>query len=245
MNSLPNGEEVYLTPTSDDHYTLGFVTQRPFDSFDGRHGLLLPPSGRAATFVVLLREDGVTLPALQRDWPEGQIAWTLLDEHDRPYAVAYHLPATRSDPPEPEHGVGASLGGAVELLGYSLDAETVAPGDTLHLMLVWQSLEPLDNDYTVFTHLLGAHNPATNGPLWSGHDGQPNGGHYPTGGWRPGQIIVDVHPLAIPVDAPAGRYQIEAGLYLLETMTRLPAAGPDGEPLPGEAVQLGTVEVQD
>ena len=245
MNSLPNGEEVYLTPTSDDHYTLGFVTKRPFDSFDGRHGLLLPPAGRAATFVVLLREDEVTLPALQRDWPEGQIAWTLLDEHDRPYAVAYHLPATRSDPPEPEHWVGASLGGAVQLLGYSLDAETVAPGDTLYLTLFWQGLEPLDKDYTVFTHLLGEHNPATDGPLWSGHDGQPNGGHYPTGGWRPGQIILDVHPLAIPVDAPTGQYEIEAGLYLLETMTRLPAAGPGGEPLPGEAVQLGTVEVQD
>jgi len=65
------------------------------------------------------------------------------------------------------------------------------------------------------------------------------------------QVLAAVNPaasesrLAIPVDAPAGQYQIEAGLYLLETMTRLPAAGPDGGPLPGEVVQLGTVEVQD
>jgi hypothetical protein len=136
------------------------------------------------------------------------------------------------------------LGGAVQLLGYSLDAVTVAPGDTLHLTLYWQGLAPLDKDYTVFTHLLGEHNPATNGPLWTGHDGQPNGGHYPTTAWRPGQIIADVHPLTIPVDAPPGQYRLETGLYLLESMTRLPAADPDGNALPGDAVRLGTVEVR-
>jgi hypothetical protein len=245
INTIPAGEDVYLTPTSSEHYTLEFVAQRPFASFDGRVGMLLPPAGRAATIVVLLREDGVTLPALQRVWPEGQIAWTLSDEHDRPYAAAYHLPASRSDFPGPDHPVGASLGGAVQLLGYSLDKVTVAPGDTLHLTLFWQALAPLEKDYTVFTHLLGEHNPATNGPLWAGHDGQPDGGHYPTTAWRPGQIIADVHPLTIPVDAPAGQYQLETGLYLLETMVRLPAADPGGNSLPGDAVLLGTVEVRD
>jgi hypothetical protein len=97
----------------------------------------------------------------------------------------------------------------------------------------------------VFTHLLGEHNPATNDPVWAGHDSQPNGGYYPTTAWRPGQIIADVHPLAIPVDAPAGQYQIETGLYLLENMIRLPAVDLDGNPLPGNAVLLGTVEVRD
>jgi hypothetical protein len=63
--------------------------------------------------------------------------------------------------------------------------------------------------------------------------------------WQPGQIVLDVHPLTIPVDAPAGAYRLEAGLYLLESMTRLPAIAADGNTLPGGAVLLGTVEVQD
>jgi hypothetical protein len=245
INTIPAGEDVYLTPTSGDHYTLAFVTRRPFASFDGRDGLVLPPPMRGATIIVLLREDRSTLPALQRIWPEGEIAWTLIDGYDRPYAAAYHLPSARSAVPEPDHPVAAALGSAAQLLGYSLEAKEAAPGDTLRLTLYWQVLAPLDRDYTVFTHLLGEHNPATNGPLWAGHDGQPDGGHYPTTAWQPGQIILDVHPLPIPVDAPAGEYQLETGLYFLESMTRLPAADTAGNPLPGDAVLLGTVEIRD
>jgi 4-amino-4-deoxy-L-arabinose transferase-like glycosyltransferase len=245
INTRPADEDVYVTPTPSEHFTLEFMSQRPFASFDGRAGLVLPPAGRAATIIVLLREDQSSLPALQRAWPEGQIAWTLSDADDRPYAAAFHLPVARSDYPVPDYPVGASLGGAAQLLGYSLDTQTVAPGGTLYLTLYWQALAPLDRDYTVFTHLLGEHNPATNGPLWAGHDGQPDGGHYPTRVWQPGQIVLDVHPLTIPVDAPAGEYRLETGLYLLESMTRLPATAADGNALPGDTVLLGTVEVQD
>jgi 4-amino-4-deoxy-L-arabinose transferase-like glycosyltransferase len=244
INTIPAGEDVYLTPTSSEHYTLEFVTGRPFASFDGRAGLVLPPQKRAATILVLLREDETTLPAVQQMWPEGEIAWTLLDSYDRPYAAAYHLPAARSAFSGPDHPVAATLGDAVQLLGYSLDGEAASPGDTLYLTLYWQALAPLDKDYTAFTHLLGEHNPATNGPLWAGHDGQPDAGHYPTTAWQPGQIILDVHPLPIPVDAPAGEYRLATGLYLLESMIRLPAADSAGNPLPGDAVLLGTVEIR-
>ena len=131
------------------------------------------------------------------------------------------------------------------LLGYSVDTEAAAPGSTVNLVLTWLALAPLDDDYTAFTHLLGEHNPATNGPLWAGHDGQPDGGHYPTTDWQPGQTILDVHPLAIPADAPPGDYGLEAGLYRLATMARLPATDESGHRLPNDAVLLGTVEVGD
>lgn len=52
-----------------------------------------------------------------------------------------------------------------------------------------------------------------------------------------------VTPLALPADAPPGEYQIEVGLYLLETMARLPATDAAGQPLPDDAALLGTVEV--
>jgi len=248
INTLPSDENVYVTPTSREHYTLQYVANRPFASFDGRAGLVLPPPGPAATVIVILREDQATLPALEKARPDGTIALTLADDNGSPYATAYHLPRTnegdRSSPP-PDHAVEATLGSAVRLLGYSVGREKVAPGDTLYLVLHWQALAPLDEDYTVFAHLLGAHNPATNGPLWAGHDSQPVGGHYPTGVWQPGEVILDVHPLTIPADAPPGEYTLEAGLYLLSTMTRLPATDGSGNPLPNDAVLLGAIEVQD
>jgi hypothetical protein len=246
-NTLPAAEVVYLTPTPHDHYTLQFLMRRPLASFDGRAGLVLPPPGRAATVIVLLREDEATLPVLEKARPDGKIVWSLVDRYGLPYAVAYHLSAASEGKPSsplPSFPVAATIGDSVRLLGYSLDGDQVRPGDTLYLTLYWQALASLDQDYTVFTHLLGGHNPATNGPLWAGHDGQPDGGQYPTTSWQPGEVILDVHPLTIPADAPPGEYQFEVGLYLLETMARLPASDAAGNALPADAVMLGTVEVQ-
>jgi hypothetical protein len=253
FDTLPGNEDVYLTPTSKEHFTLRFLVNRPFSSFDGRAGLVLPPAGRAATVVVLLQEDPVTLTALQRIRPDGKVDWTLNDAYGRPYAAAYHLPATGWTAALPDHPVEATFGGAARLLGYSVDAEGVAPGDELNLTLYWQALAPFDADlwsadqrsadYTVFTHLLGDTNPETGSPLWSGHDGQPDGGHFPTTDWQPGQLILDVHRLAIPANAPPGEYQIQAGFYLLATLARLPATDANGNPLPENAALLGTIRV--
>ncbi|MFC2046134.1 hypothetical protein ACFLTC_01255, partial [Chloroflexota bacterium] len=189
MKALPDSEDIYLTPTARDHYTLQFLVNRPFASFDGRHGLVFPAPGRSATTIVLLREDPETLGALERARPDGVVVWTLADGHGRPYAAAYRLPA--SDTPAPSPDVGgdpgvATFGETIRLLGYSLDSENVAPGESIALTLYWEAIEPLDEDYTVFAHVLGEYNPATEGPVWAGHDSQPDGGHYSTTVWRPG-----------------------------------------------------------
>jgi hypothetical protein len=241
--AIPRDERVYITPTRADHYTLHFLAGRPFATFDGRAGLVLPPPGQAATTIVMLQEDTATPQALARWRPDAVLDRTWVDGYGQPYAVAYRLPAGQQALPQPGQPSGAVLGEAAELLGYDLDRATVAPGETLYLTLYWRVLAPLEEDYTVFSHLLGEHNPATGGPVWAGHDGQPDGGRYPTTAWQPGEIVLDVHPLAIPADAPPGEYHLEAGLYLLATMARLPARDAAGAPLPGEAVALGTVAV--
>jgi 4-amino-4-deoxy-L-arabinose transferase-like glycosyltransferase len=243
VNARPADEEVYITPLRPDHYTLEFLARRPYATFDGRDGLVLPPPGRAATVIVLPNEDGQTVPELQRFRTDATVSQTWNDDDGRPYAVALYLPASESGTPFPARSSDAVLGDAVRLLGYSWDADRATPSATIHLTLYWQALAPLDEDYTVFVHLLGEYNPATEGPLWAGHDSQPDGGHYPTRAWKPGEIILDVHALTIPADAPTGDYQVEAGLYLLTTMTRLPASDAAGNLLPGDSVVLGVIEV--
>jgi hypothetical protein len=70
------------------------------------------------------------------------------------------------DVPPISHPLTAALGDQVELLGYDLltpipalspykGEGSVAPGDTLTLILYWRALTEMDDDYTVFTHLLG------------------------------------------------------------------------------------------
>ncbi len=243
VNAVSADELVYITPTPRDHYTLQFLVRRPIASFDGRAGLVFPPPGRAATVVVLPGEDGATLPVLQAARPDGAVVWTVADGYHRPYATAYRLPAAAPPAPLPDHPAGAVFGGAARLLGYSLEPASARPGEAVKLTLYWQVLAPLDRDYTVFTHLLDGHNPKTNGPVWAGHDGQPDGGHYPTTVWQPGEVILDLHPLSVPADAPPGEYRLEVGLYLLETMARLPATDAAGQPLADDAAGVGVVEI--
>ena len=94
------------------------------------------------------------------------------------------------------------------LLGYDLERESASPGGVVSLTLYWQALASLDDDYTVFVHLLGEHNPATNGPLWAGHDGQPDGGRYPTSRWQSGEIVRDDYLITIPENSrPQARWR--------------------------------------
>jgi hypothetical protein len=142
-------------------------------------------------------------------------------------------------PAPPALSLDAELGDAVRLLGYTANpvGGTVRPGDQLDLTLQWQVLAPTDEAYTLFVHMVGP-----DGSKLAQHDGQPQGGFYPTAFWDPGERLEDQIRLAIPGDAEPGSYQVLAGFYLLETGDRLPVAGNDawGQ----DAVLLGTFEVE-
>jgi hypothetical protein len=115
------------------------------------------------------------------------------------------------------------LGERVRLLGYELDNRTVKPGDTIRLTLYWRTLEEMDEDYTVFTHLLGK-----DSLIWGQMDSQPLDGLLPTSNWLAGMIVADGYDIAVAPDTSPGEYQIEVGMYLLETMERLTAVDEAG-----------------
>ena len=136
-----------------------------------------------------------------------------------------------------EHPLEVGLGDEVALLGYDLDAHTVTAGEKLHLTLYWRAERTMDEDYTVFTHLLDE-----SSKIWAQQDNQPLGGWYPTSVWEEGEIVRDEYELLVYDDAPPGRYQLEAGMYLLSTMERLAVLNEDGQ-LQGDRVPLGEVTV--
>jgi hypothetical protein len=135
------------------------------------------------------------------------------------------------------HPLEFSLAGEVALLGYDLDANTVAPGERLHLTLYWEAKRAIDEDYTVFTHLLDE-----SSKIWAQQDNQPLEGWYPTSVWEEGEIVRDEYELLIYDDAPPGRYQLEVGMYLLSTMERLAILNGEGQ-VQGDRVLLGKVVV--
>ena len=136
-----------------------------------------------------------------------------------------------------QYPLRADLGEQVRLLGYALSSETVSAGDTLLLTLYWQALAPLTERYTVFTHLLDA-----NAQIQAQVDSEPQGGGLPTDQWVAGEMVQDNYALAVP-DTASGPHILEVGMYLLETLDRLPVHDPaTGAPL-GDRILLGTVEV--
>jgi len=150
---------------------------------------------------------------------------------------------------EPPIALFAQLEDGIEFLGYALTDVSDQPvsilhaGETVTLDLYWRARHKVSRNCTVFTHLVGqAYNPATAGPVWAGHDSQPLAGGYPTTQWFVDAIVVDRHLLTLDPQAPAGDYELEVGMYLLETMARLSAVDAQGRAV-DERILLGRFQV--
>jgi 4-amino-4-deoxy-L-arabinose transferase-like glycosyltransferase len=137
-----------------------------------------------------------------------------------------------------ESGKWYRLGEEIALVGYDV-ADTVKAGEVLRPRLYWQARAKMDEDYTVFVHLLDGE-----GDVRVQQDCLPQRGDYPTSEWRPGEVVWDAHELYIPPDLAAGSYQLVAGMYLLKTMERLPVLGARGERWLHDMIPLGEVWVQ-
>jgi hypothetical protein len=140
---------------------------------------------------------------------------------------------------EISHAMSVNLGNQADLVGYDLDRREARAGDTVRLTLFWQAREEIKEDYTVFTHLADAE-----GHIWAQHDSYPVDGDYPTSFWSVGEIVRDEYALALPSDVQAGEYEIEVGLYLVSSGTRLPVLDDAGQVLDNR-ILLDTVMVTD
>jgi hypothetical protein len=140
--------------------------------------------------------------------------------------------AAMKEIPAPAVATDYRLGDGIALVGY--DLEEYDQGQ--RLILHWASLAPVDQDYTVFVHLVGP-----DGTLVQA-DGPPASGDYPTSLWEYGEIVFDER--LIPTQGlPAGTYDLRLGMYLLETGERLPALDANGEHLRDDVVPLMEVEL--
>jgi len=107
-------------------------------------------------------------------------------------------------PPPISNPLEIAFGPGIVLKGYEVRRES----DNLEVTLLWMCREKVEASYTVFTHLLDE-----GGRYLSGHDSPPSGGSAPTNSWLPGEFVVDVHKIPLPLNFKSGRYFLEVGLY--------------------------------
>lgn len=99
----------------------------------------------------------------------------------------------------------------------------VVPGETAELLLIWRVTNPANvgpivppaftTDVVMFTQLLDAsgvpfaQRDALDAPSWA---------------WQAGDVVAQIHPIAIPAETAPGRYQAIVGIYDRLSGTRLP-----------------------
>lgn len=123
--------------------------------------------------------------------------------------------------PQVPHTIQATFGDTIQMVGFGLSADHVAPGGQLAVTVDWKSVRQTSTSYHVFVHLLDSQNHVV--AQW---DGVPRNWTYPTSAWLPGEYVVDHYTLKLPTNAPTGDDIIEVGLYDATTGKRLSVTGP-------------------
>jgi hypothetical protein len=117
--------------------------------------------------------------------------------------------------------------GRARLLGVRVEPEPVVAGERVKVTLCWEAVQEIQQDYTLFIHLLGRDN------LRVGErTTYPGQGRFPTSLWPAGRAFCDVYWVAVAPWAPGPEvYGLEVGLYDAETGWRLPSESPAGQPV--------------
>lgn len=121
------------------------------------------------------------------------------------FASVYRAPVLLSGQPPGIEGTleGARLGDKLEMGGYALSADRLAPGDDLYATLAWQALEQLSLDYAFRVQLI-----AQDGRVVGQQAGPSFEEYFPTSWWRPGRTMYDRYRIWLPADAPPGQYRL-------------------------------------
>jgi hypothetical protein len=134
-------------------------------------------------------------------------------------SALYTLYRVRGMEPSPLSAF-ATIQGPLTYTGYQLNARTAHTGEALELLWTWwQVKERPDRPLSLMAHVIGP-------------DGTPiavaDGLGMPIEQWQPGDIFVQRHRFAIPQDTPPGEYQLQIGVYWLDTLERWPVHRKDG-----------------
>ncbi|HYN88633.1 MAG TPA: hypothetical protein VER55_08885, partial [Ardenticatenaceae bacterium] len=205
------------------------------------HELTLPPDAPAGYYRVELSfYDPATLEHLTAT--DARSGAALGDTLVVEYVTAGEAPAEPAHPLEPPALIGEQvrlLGAEVRTAGGELLEANgmVEPGERLQVRLFWEAMSPMETNLTGFVHLVGP-----GGQLAAQRDQEPLGGFLPTSLWRPRQVIADDYELLVPDNAPAGEYELRAGMYDATTGLRLQVS--DGSRPIGDFVGMGTLAVR-
>ena len=196
---------------------------------DARYALAIPPGASLA----VVPASTPPHPALQ-PWLTPLATVEMRPDDLDPRFTVYALDGDRAAADLAAWAVPpVAFDGAVELVAAHWLADRARPGATAELLTAWRVLDPtragpaapptFASDAVLFTHVLdGA------GGLLTQRDSLD----APSWAWQAGDLLVQIHVLAVPATAMPGDYAAVVGFYDRATGVRLPASAGDTASLP-------------
>jgi hypothetical protein len=131
-----------------------------------------------------------------------------------------------------------NLGNQIWLEGYAIShPQPLRAGDTIRLTLYWRAQQPIAANYKVFNQSYYGE-----GTMVAQKDGYPVCETRETWRWDPGELITDEYEVPVNANAPDGLYPLYTGMYLEETLERLPVLDEAGNQT-GTQVHLTDIRV--
>ncbi len=213
-------------------------TPRSFPGEWWRPGQVIPERIRVPT-TADLPLGAYDLQVFWRDGDERERHWPIVRDGDDSVLDRVFLGYVNA-PPYADRSQATPAGArfADAILLDSFEFSPAVPGEAWDVTLFWDALSSPPEDYTVFVHLMDG-----DGQIVAAHDGMPGENRFPTTAWKPGQIVSDERQLILPADLAAGSYQVNVGLYLLETGERLPVWDTTGVEQADRILPLATVDI--
>lgn len=149
--------------------------------------------------------------------------------------------ALSTTPTTPRLRLDVTLGGAVVVRGADLPEAALSRGARLPVKLHLGVTEVVDGDWQLFVHI-----DAQGGSFRIHGDHWPLRGQYKTGLWQPGEFLVDTWEGVVPMDAPAGVYDVWVGLYRGDERMPVSSTGSSGAKSvdPDDRVKLGNITIE-
>jgi len=187
--------------------------------FDGARGLVLPPAGEQALYVL---PDRAAADFARRCLGDGA---SIGRERDPMNGAGLELligDVTSGDCASPRSPIGATLGESVEpmarLIGIDGPA-SIEPGRSMDVVIAWEALSRPRNRARPFARLVDSQ-----GRRW----GQGESAVYPSSSWRPGERAIAVARFDLDPTLPPGEYRLESGFSAGSGQARVTEDGPWG-----------------
>lgn len=159
--------------------------------------------------------------------PNDHLPTLALDEYTAPFDLQASAALTLTYPtiaPPIANPMHVNLGNQIWLEGYAIRyPQPLRPGDTIRLTLYWRAQQPLAANYKVFNQSYYG-----NGTMIAQKDGYPVCETRETWRWDPGELITDEYELPVAANAPDGLYPLYTGMYIEESLERLPVLDEHG-----------------